>query len=75
MHKIKNGTSPAAFHTTFKMTSLSYPTRFSSVGYSKQKPGYAKVGSRYLCKVQLYGTILSLILRKNLDLALFLNEK
>ena len=75
MHKIKNGTGPAAFHTTFKMTSHSYQTRFSSVGYSKQKPSYAKVGSRYLCKVQLYGTILSLILRKNLDLALFLNEK
>ena len=37
MHKIKTGTGPAAFHTTFKMPSHSYPTRFSSVNYSKPK--------------------------------------
>ena len=37
MHKIKNGTVPAAFHTTFKMPSHSYPTRLSSVNCSKQK--------------------------------------
>ena len=37
MHKIRTGTGPAAFHTTFKMLSHSYPTRFSSVNYSKPK--------------------------------------
>ena len=37
MHKIKTGTDPAAFHTTFKMSSHSYPTRFSSISYSKPK--------------------------------------
>ena len=37
MHKIKTGTSPAAFHTTFKMPSHSYITRFSSANYSKPK--------------------------------------
>ena len=37
MHKIKTGTDPAAFHTTFKMLSHSYPTLFSSVNYSKPK--------------------------------------
>ena len=37
MHKIKNATGPATFHTTFKMPSHSYPTRFSSVNYSKPK--------------------------------------
>ena len=37
MHKIKTGAGPAAFHTTFKMPSHSYPTRFSSVNYSKPK--------------------------------------
>ena len=35
IHKIKTETGPAAFHTTFKMPSHSYPTRFSSVNYSK----------------------------------------
>ena len=37
MQKIKTGTGPAAFHATFKMPSHSYPTRFSSVNYSKPK--------------------------------------
>ena len=37
MYKIKKETGPAAFHTTFKMPSHSYPTRFSSVNYSKPK--------------------------------------
>ena len=37
MYKIKLGTNPAAFHTTFKMPSHSYPTRFSSVNYNKPK--------------------------------------
>ena len=37
MHKIKTGAGPAAFRTTFKMSSRSYPTRFSSVKYSKPK--------------------------------------
>ena len=37
MHKMKTGTGPAAFHTTFKVPSHSYPTRFSSVNYSKLK--------------------------------------
>ena len=34
MQKIKTGTALAAFHTTFKMPSRSYSTRFSSVNYS-----------------------------------------
>ena len=33
MHRIKPGESLAVFHTTFKMHSQSYPTRFSSVNY------------------------------------------
>ena len=37
MHKIKTGTSPVAFHTTFKISYYSYPTRFSSINYSKPK--------------------------------------
>ena len=37
MHKIKTGTGPAAFHTTFKMPSHSYPTRLPSVNYNKPK--------------------------------------
>ena len=37
MYKIKKETGPAAFYTTFKMPSHSYPTRFSSVNYSKPK--------------------------------------
>ena len=37
MHKIKNGTGPEAFHTTFKTSSHSYPTRFSSVNHNKPK--------------------------------------
>ena len=37
MHKIKTGTEPAAFNTTFKMPSHSYPTRFSNVNYNKPK--------------------------------------
>ena len=73
MHKIKNGTGLAAFYTIFKMPSHSYPTRFSSVNYAKV--GYTKVGSGHLYEVQLCGTILSLIRRKNFNLALFLNQK
>ena len=42
MLKIKAGTGPAAFHTTYKMPSHSYPTRFSSVTYSKPKPRLRK---------------------------------
>ena len=42
MHKIKTGTGPAAFHTTFKMPSHSYPTLFSSVNYSKPKTSLRK---------------------------------
>ena len=75
MHKIKNGTVPAAFHTTFKMPSHSYLTRLLSVNCSKPKLGYAKAGFRYLYEVQLYTTILSLIQRNNLNLAPFLNQK
>ena len=37
IHEIKNETRLAAFHTTFKMPSHSYPTRFSSANYSKPK--------------------------------------
>ena len=37
MCKIKTGTGPAVFHIIFKMPSHSYPTRFSSVNYSKPK--------------------------------------
>ena len=37
MQQIKTGTGPAAFHTTFKMSTHSYPTRFSSMNYSKPK--------------------------------------
>ena len=66
MHKIKTGTGPAAFRTTFKMPYHSNSTRLL---------GYVKVGSGYLYEVQLYRTILLLIQRKNLNLALFLNQK
>ena len=75
MHKIKTGTDLAAFHATFKIPFHSYPKHFSCVNYSKPKLGYAKVGFRYQDKVQLYITILLLIHRKNLNLALFLNQK
>ena len=37
MHKIKTGAGPAAFHTTFKIPSYSYPKHLSSINYSKQK--------------------------------------
>ena len=42
MHKIKSGSGPAAYHTTFKMTYHSYPTHFSSVNYSKPKTMLSK---------------------------------
>ena len=42
IHKIKTGTGPAAFHTTFRMPSHSYPTHFSSVNYSKPKTRLCK---------------------------------
>ena len=48
MHKMKTGTVLGAFHATFKIPSHSYPTRFSSVNYSKPKLGYAKVNFGYL---------------------------
>ena len=35
MHKIKTGTSPAAFHITILLPSLSYSAQFSSLKYSK----------------------------------------
>ena len=69
MHKIKTGKGSAAFHTTFKMPSHSYPTRFSGVNYIKPKTRLHK--SRF----RLYGAILLLIKRKNLNLALILNQK
>ena len=37
VRKIKIGTGPAAFHTTFKIPSHSYPTSLSSVNYTKPK--------------------------------------
>ena len=37
MHKIKTGIGSAAFYTTLKLPSHSYPSRFSSVNYSKPK--------------------------------------
>ena len=37
MLRIKNGTRPAAFHTTFKMRPHPCPTRFSRVNCSKPK--------------------------------------
>ena len=42
MHKIKNVTGPAAFQTTIKMPSHSYPTGFSRVNYSKPKSSLCK---------------------------------
>ena len=50
MHKIKTGTDPEAFHTTFKMSSHSYPTRLSSVNYSKLKTSLRK--SRFRISVR-----------------------
>ena len=47
MHKIKTG---AAFHTNFKMPSHSYPTRFSSINYSKPKTRLRK--SRFQISTQ-----------------------
>ena len=46
MNKIKTGTGPAAFHTNFKMPSHLYPTRFSSVNYSKPKTKLCESGFR-----------------------------
>ena len=43
MHKIKTGTGTAAFHTTFKLPSYSYPTRFTSLNYSKPKTRLRKI--------------------------------
>ena len=37
IHKRKTGTGPAAFHKTFQVSPHSYPTRFTSVHYSKPK--------------------------------------
>ena len=75
MYKIKTGTGLAGFHRTFKMPSHSYPTRFSSVNYSKPKTRLHK--SRFWISIRgpTYGTILLVIQRKNLNLALFLNQK
>ena len=42
---------------------------------ANQKLGNAKVGYRYLNEFQLYRTVLLLLQRKNLNLALFLNQK
>ena len=50
MHKIKTGTGPAAFHLTFKMPSHLYPTRFSTVNYSKAKTRLRK--SRFPISIQ-----------------------
>ena len=50
MHKIKTGTGPAAFHTSLKMSSHSYPTRFSKVNYSKPKTRLRK--SRFLISLR-----------------------
>ena len=46
MHKKKNRTGPAAFHTTFKMSSHSYSIRFLRVNYSKTKTRLCKSRSR-----------------------------
>ena len=50
MHKIKTGTGPEYFHTTFKMPSHSYPTCLSSVNYSKPRTRLRK--SRFRVSVQ-----------------------
>ena len=50
MHKIKTGTSPAAFHTTFKVSFHSNPTHFSIVDYSKSKPSLRK--SRFQASIR-----------------------
>ena len=42
---------------------------------ANQKLSYPKLVAGYLYEVQLYGTTLLLIQRKNLNLALFLNQK
>ena len=74
MHKVKTGRGPAAFHATFEAPSYSYPTRFSSVNYSKPKTRLHK--SRFwIYEVHLYGTILLLAQKTNLNLALFLKSK
>ena len=44
MHKTKTGTGLAAFHTTFKMPSHSYPTGFSSVNLSYKNTRLRKIG-------------------------------
>ena len=75
MRKIKYVTRSAAFHTTFKMSRQLYLTRSLSINYSQPKLSYAKVVSGYLYEVQLYGTTLLLIQRKNLNLDLSLNQK
>ena len=51
VHKIKTGTGSAAFHTTFKLPSHSYPSRFSSVNYSKPKTRLRK--SRF--RISIWG--------------------
>ena len=75
IHEIKNETRLAAFHTTFKglLTHIQHVSQAQII--ANQKLGYAKVGSRYLSEFQLYRIVLLLIQRKNLNLALFLNQK
>ena len=46
MHKIKTGTGPAAFHATFETPFYWYPTRFSSINYSKPKKRLRKIRFR-----------------------------
>ena len=78
MHKTETGTGPAAFHATFKMPSYSYPTRFSIANYSKTKTRLRKSKFQISLRgpaIYIYRTILLLIQRKNLNLALFLNQK
>ena len=50
MHKIKARTAVAAFHTTFKMPTRSYPTCFSSVNCTKPETIVCK--SRFLVSIQ-----------------------
>ena len=75
MHIIKTGTGPAAFHTTFKMPSHSYPTRFSSVIYSKPKTRLRKNRFRISIRRPAIWNNFVANTEKELELALFLNKK
>ena len=74
MHKIKIGTFPADFHTTFKMPSHSYPIRFLRVNCSKLKTRLRK--SRFWISIRGPAIWNNFVANsgKKLNLVLFLHK-